>query len=73
MHCDRCASPLTEIDHYGERLTGCLECNCWQGSKGAFIVELSVEDVEALRITVFTSQGSLVRSPVPPTTYHETD
>ena len=49
MHCDRCASPLTEIDHYGERLTGCLECNCWQGSKGAFIVELSVEDVEALR------------------------
>ena len=46
--CERCASSLTEIDHYGERLTGCIECNCWQGS-GAFIVELSVEDFVALR------------------------
>ena len=48
--CERCASHLTAIDHYGERLTGCVECNFWQGSKRAFIVvELSVEDFEALR------------------------
>lgn len=47
--CDRCKRPLIEIDHYGERLIGCVECNCWRGSKRAFIVELSVEDIEALR------------------------
>jgi hypothetical protein len=47
--CDRCESPLIEIDYYGERLVGCLECDVWQGSKRAFVVELSVEDVQALR------------------------
>lgn len=49
-NCDRCNAPLIEIDHYGERLSGCIECNCWQGSKRAFIAELSVEDFEALRM-----------------------
>jgi hypothetical protein len=49
MNCERCGSPLKEIDHYGERLTGCLECNVWQGSKRAFVVELSVEDMRALK------------------------
>ncbi len=47
--CDRCTSSLIEIDHYGERLLGCIECNVWRGSKQAFIVELSVEDFQALR------------------------
>ena len=47
--CDRCEQPLIEIDRHGERLTGCLDCNVWSGSKGAFVVELSVEDSEALR------------------------
>lgn len=49
MRCDRCDAALIEVDHYGERLTGCLECNIWWGSKRAFITELSVEDVAALR------------------------
>ena len=49
MLCDRCKERLIEIDHYGERLTGCLECNVWWGSKRAFIIELSVEDFEGLR------------------------
>jgi hypothetical protein len=49
MLCDRCEHPLIEIDHDGERLTGCLQCNCWKGNKSAFIVELSVEDFAALR------------------------
>jgi hypothetical protein len=22
-----------DIDHYGERLTGCIECNCWRGEQ----------------------------------------
>jgi hypothetical protein len=46
--CDRCGSPLIQIDHYGDQLTGCLACNVWRGDKGAFIVELAVEDWEAL-------------------------
>jgi hypothetical protein len=46
--CHRCGSPLIQIDHYGDRLTGCLACNLWQGDKSAFIVELEVEDWEAL-------------------------
>jgi len=24
--CDRCDAPLIEIDHYGDRLKGCIEC-----------------------------------------------
>jgi hypothetical protein len=27
--CARCKRPLIEIDHYGERLVGCIECNGW--------------------------------------------
>ena len=40
---------MIEIDRYGERLIGCIDCNCWQGRKSAFIVDLSVEDIQALR------------------------
>ena len=46
--CDRCGSPLIQIDHCGDRLTGCPACNVWRGDKSAFIVELAVEDWEAL-------------------------
>jgi hypothetical protein len=46
--CDRCGAPLIEIEHHGDRLTGCLACNLWQGDKSEFIVELEVEDWEAL-------------------------
>jgi hypothetical protein len=47
--CDRCDATLIEIDHYGARLTGCIDCNSWRSSKSAFVVELSVEDIQALR------------------------
>ena len=33
MNCDRCDEPLIEIDHQGDRLLGCIECNCWRGGK----------------------------------------
>jgi len=49
MNCERCKEPLIEIDYYGERLSGCIECNCWRGERGAFIVDLSIEDIQALR------------------------
>jgi hypothetical protein len=48
MLCD-CGGQLIEIDRYGERLTGCIECNRWRSSQSAFIIELSIEDFEALR------------------------
>jgi hypothetical protein len=47
-NCDRCGSALIQIEHCGDRLTGCLACNLWRGDKDAFIVELEVEDWEAL-------------------------
>jgi uncharacterized Zn finger protein (UPF0148 family) len=47
-NCHRCGSPLIQIDHYGDRLIGCPACNRWRGDKSAFIVELEVEDWEAL-------------------------
>ena len=49
MHCDRCGERLIEIDRYGERLTGCVQCNCWRSDGSAFVVELSLEDFQALR------------------------
>jgi hypothetical protein len=37
-HYDRCKRPLIEIEHYGERLIGCIECNRrgWPGSDDLF-------------------------------------
>ena len=46
--CNRCGAPLIQIDHDGDQLTGCLTCNVWRGDKAAFIIELAVEDWEAL-------------------------
>jgi len=59
--CDRCNSPLIEIDHYGERLVGCIECNrwSWRGSDRLFM-ELPEEDLEALKGTI--TNGRLARS-----------
>ena len=41
-------SDACQIDHCGDRLTGCPACNVWRGDKSAFIVELAVEDWEGL-------------------------
>jgi hypothetical protein len=49
MTCDRCNELMIEIEHYGEQLIGCIDCNCWKGSRSAFIVYLSMEDIQALR------------------------
>ncbi len=27
--CPSCGSPLVKIDHYGEVLIGCIDCNRW--------------------------------------------
>ena len=48
--CSSCNGPLIEIDHYGERLDGCVECNRW-GNPGDenLVMELMEDDLEALR------------------------
>jgi len=47
--CPWCRAQLIEIDYYGQRLIGCVECNrwTWRGSKH-LIMELPEEDLEAL-------------------------
>ena len=49
MNCDHCNAPMIEIEHYGEQLTGCIDCNCWKGSGSAFIVDLSIKEAQVLR------------------------
>ena len=47
--CPYCNRPLMKIDHYGEMLVGCIECNRW-GHPGdeKLIMELMDSDLEAL-------------------------
>jgi len=46
--CERCGGGLIEIDHWGERLTGCPTCNSWQASTGEWC-RLAPDDIMALR------------------------
>jgi hypothetical protein len=49
-NCPHCHRSLIEIDHYGERLIGCIDCNRW-GHPGdeKLMIELTPEDLEALK------------------------
>jgi hypothetical protein len=50
MNCPHCHRPLIEIDRYGERLIGCIECNVWgKAGDGALPMQLLEDDIEALR------------------------
>ena len=48
--CSKCSREVIAIDHYGQRLIGCIDCNrwSWEGSKRLFM-ELPDEDLLALR------------------------
>jgi hypothetical protein len=48
--CLQCHAPLIEIDHYGELLVGCIECNRW-GRPGdtTLVMELIDDDLQALK------------------------
>jgi hypothetical protein len=50
LMCPYCNRPLMKIDHYGEILVGCMECNRW-GHPGndKLIMELLPEDWKALQ------------------------
>jgi hypothetical protein len=49
-NCPQCHAALIEIDHYGERLVGCMDCNkwSWRGSQ-RLLLELPDDDIDALR------------------------
>jgi hypothetical protein len=48
MMSQKCNRQLIEIDHYGERLIGCIDCNRWncEGSK-RLLMELPEEGLQA--------------------------
>ena len=48
--CPHCHRSLIEIDYYGERLIGCVECNQW-GRPGdtTLPMKLRGDDLEALK------------------------
>jgi len=49
-HCPHCHRPLIQIDHYGERLIGCIECNRWdRPGYNTLPMQLLEDDLEALR------------------------
>jgi hypothetical protein len=50
--CPQCHAPLMEIDHFGERLVGCIECNkwSWRGSQ-KLLLELPDEPSRACSST----------------------
>jgi hypothetical protein len=47
-HCTQCNALLIEVDFYGERMVGCIECNRWTRD-GWLYTHLPEEDLEALR------------------------
>ena len=49
--CQKCDRQLIEIDHYGQRLIGCIDCNrwSWEGSKRLFM-ELPEDDLQTFRV-----------------------
>jgi len=51
--CRYCNSPLMKIDHYGEVLIGCIDCNRWDhpGDK-KLIMEMLEDDLKAVRANV---------------------
>src|SRR6187455_2933567 len=48
--CKQCNQRLVEIDNYGERLIGCIECNRWTSRGSKQPIELPVDDLEALKL-----------------------
>jgi hypothetical protein len=46
--CPHCEELVMEIDHYGERLIGCINCNCWM-AENQVLIQLDEIDIGALR------------------------
>ena len=51
--CPRCNGPLIEIDRFGERLVGCIECNRWTwADSGSISMALPDDDLYAIKATL---------------------
>jgi len=46
--CDKCQQRITEIDHWGKGLKGCIDCNVWINPDGTWR-KIAEADIEALR------------------------
>jgi len=47
-HAAACTHPKVEIDAWGQRLHGCIECNQWMNADGQWL-RLPEADIAALR------------------------
>jgi hypothetical protein len=45
--CPHCEDQIIEIDHCGERLLGCVVCNCWMGNDKV-LMQLDEADITAI-------------------------
>ena len=51
--CLRCNGPLIEIDRFGERLVGCIECNRWTWPDSETIsMALPEDDLYVIKATL---------------------
>jgi hypothetical protein len=50
--CSQCDLPLIELNAYGERLFGCVECNTWQSLGSGEWHRLANDDIIALKAMV---------------------
>jgi hypothetical protein len=49
--CPDCKGPVIKIDHYGESLIGCIQCNRWKpvdNPNAHMFVQLPDDDLQAL-------------------------
>jgi hypothetical protein len=63
--CLRCDRQIIEIDHYGQRLIGCVDCNrwSWEGSKrllhGAALRAMRIRMAKPMPYTIQPSSLAL--------------
>ena len=51
--CHRCNGPLIEIDRFGDRLVGCIECNRWTWPDSETIsMALPEDDLYVIKATL---------------------
>jgi hypothetical protein len=48
--CPHCDGPLINIDRFGERLVGCIECNRWTWPDSAGCVSMSLPEDDLISV-----------------------
>ena len=49
--CSQCHELAIEVDYYGERLIGCVECDLWRKNGTEYLMSLPEEDLDALNLS----------------------